>query len=112
VVLANFNLVNHERAIGFKPAMGTANDLSLLQCLDGVMVPLSITFEVPVGLKVERDGFQEELPGGVGDRGLLDTILRNMAGSGWNNMSIPLQWLRILPSQSTATPPQRRFQHR
>ena len=61
----DFNFVDHERAIGFKPAMGPAHHLSLLPGLDGVMLPLSVTFKVPVGLKFEGFGFQEVLPGRV-----------------------------------------------
>ena len=55
------DLVDYERAVGFKPAMGPAHHLSLLPGLDGVMLTLSVKFEVPVGFEVECGRFQEVL---------------------------------------------------
>jgi hypothetical protein len=61
MALANFDLVDHEGMIGLEPAMGAPDDFALLPCLNRVMVPCTIPFEVPVGFEVQGGGFQEVL---------------------------------------------------
>ena len=76
VAPVDLDLIDHERAIGFKPAMGPAHHLAVLPGLDGVMLTLSVKFEVPVGFEVEGGRFQEVLPGRVCGRWTLLYVMR------------------------------------